>query len=116
MVERFVGLDVSQRLTSVCILDERGRRVWRGKCATDPEVIERVIRTRASGVAARLGVETGPLTPWLVRELRGPWQGFLRNPHTAASAGATGPGNRRQRRGRRPRRLQSDPTSTQMTS
>jgi hypothetical protein len=31
MVERFVGLDVSQRLTSVCILDEQGKRVWRGK-------------------------------------------------------------------------------------
>ncbi len=39
MVERFVGLDVSQRLTSVCILDERGGRVWRGKCVTDPAVI-----------------------------------------------------------------------------
>ena len=61
MVERFVGLDVSQRLTSICILDERGGRVWRGKCATDPDVVEQLIRTRASGVAVRLGVETGPL-------------------------------------------------------
>jgi len=25
MVERFVSLDVSQRLTSVCILDEQGK-------------------------------------------------------------------------------------------
>ena len=69
MVERFVGLDVSQRSTSICILDGQGNRVWRGKCATDPAAIEEVIRVRA-GSAARIGLETGPLTPWLVHELR----------------------------------------------
>ena len=70
MVERFVGLDVSQRLTSVCILDEQGKRVWRGKCATDPGVIEETIRARTGDGESRLGIETGPLTPWLVHELR----------------------------------------------
>ena len=70
MAERFVGLDISQRSTSVCILDASGRRVWRGKCATDPAAIEEVIRARA-GAPARIGLETGPLTPWLVHELRG---------------------------------------------
>ena len=69
MVERFVGLDVSQRSTSVCILDGQGNRAWRGKCATDPAAIEEAIRVRA-GSAARIGLETGPLTPWLVHELR----------------------------------------------
>ena len=70
MVERFVGLDVSQRSTSVCILDGQGNRVWRGKCATNPAMIEEVIRLRAGG-PVRIGLETGPLTPWLVHELRG---------------------------------------------
>jgi transposase len=70
MVERFVGLDVSQRSTSVCILEGQGKRVWCGKCATDPAAIEAVIRARAGG-PVRIGVETGPLTPWLVHELRG---------------------------------------------
>ena len=70
MVERFVGLDVSQRSTSVCILDAQGKRVWHGKCATDTAVIEEVIRARAGG-AVRVGHETGALTPWLVHELRG---------------------------------------------
>jgi transposase len=69
MVERLVGLDVSQRSTSICILDGHGARVWRGKCATDPAAIEEVIRLRA-GAATRIGLETGPLTPWLVHELR----------------------------------------------
>ena len=70
MVERFVGLDVSQRSTSICILDASGARLWRGKCATDPAAIEEVVRARAGG-PARVGLETGPLTPWLVHELRG---------------------------------------------
>ena len=67
---RFVGLDVSQKLTAVCVVDEAGRRVWRGQCTTDPEHIERVVRGHA-GDDARVGMETGSMTPWLVHELRG---------------------------------------------
>jgi len=66
---RFVGLDVSQKLTAVCVVDETGRRLWRGRCATDPGQIERTVRGQA-GEDARIGVETGPMTPWLVHELR----------------------------------------------
>ena len=69
MVECFVGLDVSQRSTSVCILDADGGRVWRGKCATDWAAIEEVIRVRA-GAPTRIGLKTSPLTHWLVHELR----------------------------------------------
>ena len=67
---RFVGLDVSQKLTAICVVDETGRRLWRGGCATDPGQIERMVRGHA-GEDARIGVETGPMTPWLVHELRG---------------------------------------------
>src|SRR5271166_1807801 len=28
---RFVGLDVSQKLTSICVVDDAGRRLWRGQ-------------------------------------------------------------------------------------
>ena len=66
----FVGLDVSQKTTAICVVDETGRRVWRGQCASDPEQIERVVR-RHAGDDARIGLETGPMTPWLVHELRG---------------------------------------------
>ena len=62
---RFVGLDVSQKLTSVCVVDEAGRRLWRGQCTTDPERIERTVRGHA-GEGAKVGIETGPMTPWLV--------------------------------------------------
>ena len=66
----YVGLDVSQKLTSICVVDDAGRRLWRGQCASDPEQIERAIR-RHAGEDARIGIETGPMTPWLVHELRG---------------------------------------------
>jgi transposase len=66
---RFVGLDVSQKLTSICVVDETGRRVWRGQCASDPEQIARLISQHA-GDAAGIGIETGPMTPWLVHEFR----------------------------------------------
>jgi transposase len=66
---RFVGLDVSQKLTSICVVDDTGRRVWRGQCASDPEQIARLI-SRYAGDAAGIGIETGPMTPWLVHEFR----------------------------------------------
>jgi transposase len=65
-----VGLDVSQKLTAICVVDDTGRRLWRGQCLTDPEQISRVV-TRHGGKDARLGLETGPMSPWLVHELRG---------------------------------------------
>ncbi len=50
-------------------MDETGRRLWPGQCATDPGQIERIVKGHA-GEDARIGVETGPMTPWLVHELR----------------------------------------------
>ena len=44
---RFVGLDVSQKLTVICVVDEAGYRLWRGQCATDPGQIERIVRGHA---------------------------------------------------------------------
>lgn len=66
----YIGLDVSQKLTAICIVDSTGRRLWRGQCTSDPEQIERVARRHVEK-DVRIGVETGPMTPWLVHELRG---------------------------------------------
>ena len=46
---RFVSLDVSQKLTAICVVDETGRRLWRGQCATDPGQIERMVKGHAGG-------------------------------------------------------------------
>ena len=66
---RFVGLDVSQKMTVICVVDDAGRRLWRGQCPTVPEQITVLVRRRA-GDDARIGIETGAMTPWLVHELR----------------------------------------------
>jgi transposase len=65
----YVGLDVSQKMTAICVVDDAGCRHWRGQCSTAPEQIERAVRRHVQG-DARIGVETGPMTPWLVHELR----------------------------------------------
>lgn len=66
----FIGLDVSQKTTAVCIVDAVGGRVWRGQCRSTPEQIEAIVRQHAAA-GARIGIETGPMTTWLVHELRG---------------------------------------------
>jgi hypothetical protein len=57
-MSQFVGLDVSQKLTSICVVDETGRRLWQGQCRSEPEPIERVVREvrRAEIFVAVLGV------------------------------------------------------------
>ena len=66
----YVGLDVSQKMTAICVVDSSGRRLWRGQCTTDTEHIKRTVGQHG-GVDARGGLETGPMTPWLVHGLRG---------------------------------------------
>src|SRR3712207_6062971 len=63
MGRHYVGLDVSLEATSVCVLDEAGTVVWRGKVASTPEAIAAAGEARASRVA-RIALETGPLGPW----------------------------------------------------
>jgi transposase len=65
----YVGLDVSQRETEICVIDGDGRRTWRGKCHSDPECIAATLHRHAAD-AARVGMETGPLAIWLWHALR----------------------------------------------
>lgn len=62
--QHFVGLDVSVKETAVCILDPQGRVVHRACVESDP----RVIREHLLGLGltfGRIGLEAGPLSPWL---------------------------------------------------
>jgi len=64
----YVGLDVSLKSTSICVLDAGGIVVWQGQSDTHPEMIAaRLERWRNS--LAVVGLETGSLTPWLYRGL-----------------------------------------------
>ncbi len=62
--KQYVGLDVSQQTTYVCVIGEDGRRQWQGKCASTPETIGTLIRERAPR-AVQVALETGPLSTWL---------------------------------------------------
>jgi transposase len=66
----YVGLDVSQKTTAICVVDEQGRRLWRGACVTDPGAISARVLRHAGVVDVKVGVETGSMTPWLVHGLR----------------------------------------------
>jgi transposase len=58
----FVGLDVSQKTTVICVVDASGARIWRGQCGTVPDEIAQTLR-RHAGADARIGIETGAMTP-----------------------------------------------------
>jgi hypothetical protein len=47
IVARYVGLDVSNKDTAIHVADDTGRLVWRGKTATEPEVIAAALRRHA---------------------------------------------------------------------
>lgn len=64
----YVGLDVSLKETSICIIDDDERIVWRGQTASTPDAIATAIGEHASGVY-RIGLESGQLSTWLFHEL-----------------------------------------------
>jgi transposase len=65
----YVGLDVSQKETEICVIDGEGHRVWRGKCLSRPGHIAEAVRQHALDLA-KVGMETGPLSIWLWHGLR----------------------------------------------
>ena len=66
-MEDFIGLDVSLKDTAISIRRD-GKRIWRGKCPSDPKLIAEVIRIRAPN-AKRVVFETGPLSVWFFHAL-----------------------------------------------
>ncbi len=68
-MELYVGMDVSLKETSICVVDGRGRIVSEGTVISEPEAIAGFIKTKAVS-AKRIGLETGPTTTWLWHELR----------------------------------------------
>jgi transposase len=64
----YIGLDVSLKETAVSIR-RAGKRVWRGKCASDPAAIATLIRKHAPKVE-RVVFATGPLSVWFFHALK----------------------------------------------
>jgi len=61
-MEQYVGLDVSQKETAVCVVDGEGKRVAQGTCRTTPDAMAEVVRAKAP-LAVKVAMETGPLVP-----------------------------------------------------
>ena len=64
----FVALDVSLQSTSLHVVDQQGRCLWRGKCPTDLAALASTIKKHAPEVE-RVGLETGMLATWLYHGL-----------------------------------------------
>ena len=67
-MEHYVGLDVSRKLTAICIVDQTGKIEREGMVASNPEAITALIKSHAPHVA-RVGLETGATATWLWTEL-----------------------------------------------
>ncbi len=68
-LKQYVGLDVSLKETSVAVIDENDRLVWRGRVASTPEAIADALRKHAVR-AERIGLEAGQLAAWLYHGLK----------------------------------------------
>ena len=64
----YVGLDVSVKETSICIMDDKGVVAARTDISTDPDLITNFISKHAPDVE-RVVHESGILAIWLTREL-----------------------------------------------
>lgn len=64
----YAGFDVSEEVTSVCVLDGHGAVVDEARVASDPDALAGYL-SRWGGELEIVGLEAGALTPWLAREL-----------------------------------------------
>lgn len=66
-MNQYIGLDVSLKDTAISIRED-GKRIWRGKCPSDPKLLAEMIRKNAPR-ARRVVFETGPLSTWFYHAL-----------------------------------------------
>src|SRR2546429_867628 len=67
-MQHYVGLDVSVKETSVCIVDKAGKVIREVKVATEPVAILAVLTEEALAIE-RIGLEAGALSQWLYNAL-----------------------------------------------
>jgi len=69
IVDQYVALDVSLQKTAVCVLNASGSVVIEAELPSEPAALTAFIQTHAPR-AARVGLESGPTSPWLWHSLR----------------------------------------------
>lgn len=68
-MELYVGLDVSLKETSICVVDRDGAIVSEKTVLSEPQAIADYVAAEAPG-ASRIGLESGPTSTWLWHELK----------------------------------------------
>lgn len=63
-MKHYVGLDISVKDTSVCIIDEGGKICSETKVASHPDDLVAILKDEAWSIE-RIGLEAGPLSQWL---------------------------------------------------
>ena len=65
-MEYYIGLDLSQRQTSICIVDEKGKLVAQGKSLTQPADVRGWLEARQIDFSSivRVGLEAGAMSGW----------------------------------------------------
>jgi len=65
----YAGLDISMKETVICIVNDKGEFVHKGRSKTDPEKIAMHLK-KTNFNLEKIGIESGSLSHWLVNELR----------------------------------------------
>lgn len=65
----FVGLDVSLKTTSICVVEADGAVVWEGKAESKPALLIKAL-VRWRDAITLVGIEACPLSEWLHGALR----------------------------------------------
>ncbi len=68
-MKHYIGLDVSLKSTSVCIVDEAGKIVYETEVPTEPELIVNEIY-QAGLEVEKIAIESGGTSHWLVKSLK----------------------------------------------
>ena len=63
-MNHYVGLDVSQEETHICVVDQNGKQLWQGKCASTPDAIGELVKQKAPSIKS-VGLETGNLSTYI---------------------------------------------------
>src|SRR5438270_4189245 len=69
IVDQYVALDVSLQKTAVCVLNASGSVVIEAELPSEPAALTAFIQIHAPR-AARVGLESGPTSPWLWHSLK----------------------------------------------
>lgn len=67
-MKHYIGLDVSMKETSVCVVNESGKIVKESSVLTDPQAIVTLVKSLKLSIEL-IGLESGSLSHWLTEEL-----------------------------------------------